>query len=177
MVSRSSRSLPEDLPKVTGTVPVPSKVAGTLRVPSARKPSHRKQAFSARVPDRRCRWRARLFGQREILVLQLMLVVLVPSLDAAESVWVNRPSKEVLEQTPGLIHETFESAAMMATVGYSIVLPPSYPCGLLAPRRRWQRIFKSVHFEFLARGLRIGAGPRSHPRLPERASFGLHGSP
>jgi hypothetical protein len=40
--------------------------------------------------------------------------------------WVKKPSKELLERTPGLIQETFESDSMKTTIGYSVVLPPSY---------------------------------------------------
>lgn len=43
--------------------------------------------------------------------------------------WVMRPSKELEARTPGLVHETFESPAMKSTVGYSVVLPPSYAEG------------------------------------------------
>jgi len=44
--------------------------------------------------------------------------------------WVKKPSKEVRAQIPGLVHETFESRAMKSTIGYSVVLPPSYAEGL-----------------------------------------------
>ena len=43
--------------------------------------------------------------------------------------WIVRPSKELQARTPGLVHETFESPAMKSTVGYSVVLPPSYAEG------------------------------------------------
>lgn len=45
---------------------------------------------------------------------------------AAESRWVKAPSRELLAQTPGLVHETFESVWMQTEVGYSVVLPPGY---------------------------------------------------
>jgi predicted peptidase len=40
--------------------------------------------------------------------------------------WVKAPSKELLDLTPGLVHETFNSVSMATTVGYSVVLPPGY---------------------------------------------------
>ena len=40
--------------------------------------------------------------------------------------WVTKPSETQRKQTPGLIHETYDSKAMKTTVGYSVVLPPSY---------------------------------------------------
>lgn len=47
----------------------------------------------------------------------------------SDAQWVKPPSKDLLAQTPGLIHETFESDAMKTAVGYSVVLPPSYANG------------------------------------------------
>lgn len=62
------------------------------------------------------------------LVLGWLLVVVVDE-RFADAQWVRKPSEELLERTPGLIHETFESASMKTTVGYSVVLPPSYESG------------------------------------------------
>lgn len=56
------------------------------------------------------------------------MLILCPQ--PAEAQWVSPPSQELLEQTPGLIHEAFASPAMKTTVGYSVVLPPSYDEGL-----------------------------------------------
>ena len=47
-------------------------------------------------------------------------------LSCADEPWVKVPSRELLERTPGLIHETFDSTLMKTTVGYSLVLPPNY---------------------------------------------------
>ncbi|MEO2033409.1 MAG: alpha/beta hydrolase-fold protein [Planctomycetaceae bacterium] len=47
----------------------------------------------------------------------------------AHAQWVKKPSAGLLARTPGLLHETFDSAAMKATVGYSVVLPPDYDSG------------------------------------------------
>ena len=49
------------------------------------------------------------------------LLVAVLSARVVDAQWVHKPSKELLDQTPGLIHETFESAAMKTTVGYAVV--------------------------------------------------------
>lgn len=40
--------------------------------------------------------------------------------------WVNPPSESQVDQTTGLIHETYDSEVMKTRVGYSVVLPPSY---------------------------------------------------
>lgn len=40
--------------------------------------------------------------------------------------WVRPPSAAAMKATPGLKHFTYESTAMKATVGYSVVLPPGY---------------------------------------------------
>lgn len=40
--------------------------------------------------------------------------------------WVRPPSAEQVAQTPGLVHQTFASAAMQTDVGYCVVLPPGY---------------------------------------------------
>lgn len=45
---------------------------------------------------------------------------------AGDAQWVTRPSKNQLAQTPGLVHETYHSTPMKTTVGFSVVLPPSY---------------------------------------------------
>lgn len=58
---------------------------------------------------------------RTPIVLALSLVA-----NCASAQWVKPPSPEQLESTPGLVHETFESSAMKTTLGYSVVLPPSY---------------------------------------------------
>jgi len=63
------------------------------------------------------------------LCLPCWLLVAVLSARLVDAQWVHRPSKELLDRTPGLIHETFESAAMKTTVGYSVILPPSYKNG------------------------------------------------
>lgn len=44
----------------------------------------------------------------------------------AAAQWAKPPSGEMLQRTPGLVHETFDSASMQTTVGYSVVLPPGY---------------------------------------------------
>ncbi len=56
-------------------------------------------------------------------------VAAVCSTHTAHAQWVNTPSTELLARTPGLLHETFDSAAMNAAVGYSVVLPPGYESG------------------------------------------------
>ena len=62
-----------------------------------------------------------------VIVCASILLALNPS--RSEAQWVSKPSKEMLEQIPGLVHETFDSVAMKTTVGYSVVLPPSYAEG------------------------------------------------
>ena len=88
------------------------------------------------------------------------LVAISPSRMDAQ--WVSKPSKELQERTPGLVHETFESQAMKTTVGYSVVLPPSYTkstrrypvvywlhggggneCSNLFTSHAWQKLYKS----------------------------------
>ncbi len=49
--------------------------------------------------------------------------------DTAVAQWVNPPSKALQEQTPGLVHETYDSHVMKTKMGYSVVLPPSYETG------------------------------------------------
>lgn len=43
--------------------------------------------------------------------------------------WVNPPTQQQQDNTPGLVHETYESPLMRTAVGYSVVLPPSYGSG------------------------------------------------
>lgn len=54
------------------------------------------------------------------------MLVSAANTQAADSPWVKPPSKAMLAETPGLVHETFESVSMKTTVGYSVVLPASY---------------------------------------------------
>ncbi len=49
--------------------------------------------------------------------------------DGFAAQWVRPPSDAVRAQTPGLIHETFESDSMNTSVGYCVVLPPGYQKG------------------------------------------------
>lgn len=58
------------------------------------------------------------------LVCSFLLVLACVS--GADAQWVKEPSAELLTQTAGLQHRTLESEAMKTTVGYSVVLPPSY---------------------------------------------------
>lgn len=44
----------------------------------------------------------------------------------AKAQWVSPPSSVQLKQTPGLVHEAYDSEVMKTRVGYSVVLPPSY---------------------------------------------------
>ena len=57
-------------------------------------------------------------------VCGLLAAVLAPPPSYAQ--WIKPPTQQQLQQTPGLIHKTFQSEAMQTTVGYSVVLPPSY---------------------------------------------------
>ncbi|NNE90623.1 MAG: hypothetical protein HKN23_03165 [Verrucomicrobiales bacterium] len=43
-----------------------------------------------------------------------------------DSIWVKPPSDQVLKNTPGLEHHTFESEAMGTKVGFCVVLPKAY---------------------------------------------------
>jgi len=65
--------------------------------------------------------------KRLIIVGAPLLLTLLAQ--RGEAQWVKEPSKELREGTPGLVHETFNSPAMKTTVGYSVVLPPSYAEG------------------------------------------------
>ena len=53
-------------------------------------------------------------------------LALVASVDAQ---WVHKPSLKLVEDTPGLRHEVFDSTAMKEKVGYSVVVPPTYDEG------------------------------------------------
>ena len=83
---------------------------------------------------------------------------------AVDAQWVKKPSKELLERTPGLVHETFESEVMNTAVGYSVVLPPSYAngeqrypvvywlhggggdeCSSLFTSNPWRELYKTGH--------------------------------
>ncbi len=54
---------------------------------------------------------------------------LIVAVRVGDAQWVKEPSREMIEQTPGLAHETFESNSLKTTVGYSVVLPPSCETG------------------------------------------------
>lgn len=58
------------------------------------------------------------------LVCSIVLLTVLPQTLHAQ--WVKEPSAAHHKQTPGLVHETFSSQFMKTTVGYSVVLPPSY---------------------------------------------------
>ena len=58
---------------------------------------------------------------RRLIVTGLLLILLAPVSSSAQ--WVNPPSEDLQKQTPGLVHETFDSVAMQTPVGYSVVLP------------------------------------------------------
>ena len=62
-----------------------------------------------------------------LLLYGLHLAALSPG--RADPPWVVKPTWSQSNTFPGLIHKTFESAAMKTTVGYSVVLPPSYAGG------------------------------------------------
>ncbi|MFT5522941.1 MAG: S-formylglutathione hydrolase FrmB [Pirellulaceae bacterium] len=62
-------------------------------------------------------------------LVTVLLLVIASTESNAQSKWVKKPSQELLDTTPGLLHETFESDSMKTTVGYSVVLPPSYKTG------------------------------------------------
>lgn len=53
------------------------------------------------------------------------------------STWVRPPSAAALKAIPGLRHFTYDSAAMKATVGYSVILPPGYE----QSRRRYPVVY------------------------------------
>ena len=62
---------------------------------------------------------------RRSLVICVILLALHAATECPAQ-WIHKPSTELYEKTPGLVHETFLSSAMNTTVGYSVVLPPSY---------------------------------------------------
>ena len=64
-----------------------------------------------------------------LIIIGAPLLLLSLDVCPVQAPWVKKPSKELRARTPGLVHETFESHAMRATVGYSVVLPPSYAQG------------------------------------------------
>ncbi|MFK8114555.1 MAG: alpha/beta hydrolase [Rubripirellula sp.] len=72
------------------------------------------------------RWLRNISGLFRILIAAVLVFVCAGQLPAQ---WVKPPSSEVLRQTRGLVHETMESDSMGTTVGYSVVLPPSYGSG------------------------------------------------
>ncbi len=73
--------------------------------------------------------RVRGMKAKSIGLFMISVVLLADFVSRADAQWVHAPSKQVLQQTPGLVHEQFESPAMKTTVGYSVVLPRSYDEG------------------------------------------------
>jgi enterochelin esterase-like enzyme len=68
--------------------------------------------------------------RRITLTLCLGVITMINSVpESAHAQWGVPPSEEILENTSGLIHATFESEAMDTTVGYCVVLPPGYENG------------------------------------------------
>lgn len=61
-------------------------------------------------------------------LLNLLSSLLIVAVHASSVVgqWVKEPTAQQRAATPGLVHETFKSSLMKATVGYSVVLPPDY---------------------------------------------------
>ncbi len=104
-----------------------------------------------------------MLSQRPNLLLASVVVVIgMLCVKSTNAQWVNPPSKAQLEQTPGLIHETYSSHIMKTDVGYSVVLPPSYEkteqrypvvywlhggggneCSSLFSAKPWQELYKT----------------------------------
>ncbi len=56
----------------------------------------------------------------------LLMLVTWTSLPAQQHSWNQPPSAQLVNKTPGLVHQSFDSKLMKTKVGYSVVLPPGY---------------------------------------------------